>query len=364
MDERTVEIDGHPVALEAEPTTVIASALVASRVWEAEYASFLGNPIALKPKPSILRGLQPYARGKIPVVFVHGTASSVLRWADMMNDLLDDARIRGAFQFWFFAYDSGNPIAYSSYLLRKALSDRVAEFERDAPDPALHQMVVIGHSQGGLLTKMTAIDSGDRLWSNVSRTPLKDLRLSDETRALLQDALFIKPLPFVKRLVFICTPHRGSYLAGPQIVRRLIHRLVTLPGDLVASSAEIVGAMREGGLVDVDRLPTSIDNMDPGNRFIKALQEIPIDPGVKAHSIIAVTQTKDIEHGDDGVVKYQSAHIADVESELVVNSSHSAQANPHTIGEVKRILLEHLRVFQASAPVSHRPIARRHAHAR
>ena len=31
-------------------------------------------------------------------------------------------------------------------------------------DPGFKQMVVIGHSQGGLLTKMTAIDSGTHLW--------------------------------------------------------------------------------------------------------------------------------------------------------------------------------------------------------
>jgi len=31
-----------------------------------------------------------------------------------------------------------------------------------------------------------------------------------------------------------------------------------------------------------------------------------------------------------------------VESELVVKSPHSCQDNPHTIGEVRRILLEHL----------------------
>jgi hypothetical protein len=39
-------------------------------------------------------------------------------------------------------------------------------------------------------------------------------------------------------------------------------------------------------------------------------------------------------------VKYPSAHIDGVESELIVRSSHSAQAQPGTINEVKRILIE------------------------
>ena len=46
---------------------------------------------------------------------------------------------------------------------------------------------------------------------------------------------------------------------------------------------------------------------------------------------------------NDGVVEYDSAHIDGVESEVVVvHQTHSCQSNPHTIAEVRRILLEHL----------------------
>jgi hypothetical protein len=43
-------------------------------------------------------------------VLVHGTASSPLRWADMVNDLLEDKAIRDHYEFWFFTYNTGNPI--------------------------------------------------------------------------------------------------------------------------------------------------------------------------------------------------------------------------------------------------------------
>jgi pimeloyl-ACP methyl ester carboxylesterase len=343
MDEGSIRIGDRSVALEADPTAVIATALAAARPWEAELAAFLGDALNVKTRPTLLRGLQPYRRGKVPVVLVHGTASSIFRWADMVNDLLNDPRIRAGYQFWVFMYDSGNPILYSAYHLRKLLSERVAEFERAGPDPALHQMVVIGHSQGGLLTKMTAIDSGDRFWTNLSPKPFGEVTMSPQTRALLQAGLFVEPLPFVKELIFVCTPHRGSFLAGPQLLRRLVQKLVRLPADVVGAGAEIIGLSSGAeGSLSLERIPTSIDNMDPGNRFIRTLSGIPIAPGVKSHSIIAVTQTKDVELGDDGVVKYQSAHIDGVESEVIVQSDHSAQANPHTVAEVRRILLEHL----------------------
>jgi pimeloyl-ACP methyl ester carboxylesterase len=170
-EEESISIANRTVPLEAEPTAVIATTLAAGRFWESELAAFLGNALQFKAKPTLLRAMQPYRRGKIPVVFVHGTASSVFRWADMVNDLLADPRIRGRYQFWFFTYDSGNPILYSAYWLRKLLSDQVQRLDPEGTDAALQEMIVIGHSQGGSLTKMTAVHSGDRFWHNVSSKP-------------------------------------------------------------------------------------------------------------------------------------------------------------------------------------------------
>jgi hypothetical protein len=48
-----------------------------------------------------------------------------------------------------------------------------------------------------------------------------------------------------------------------------------------------------------------------------------------------------VEDGGDGVVRYESAHIEGVESELIVRSGHSVQGNPQTVLEVRRILLQH-----------------------
>jgi hypothetical protein len=88
-------------------------------------------------------------------------------------------------------------------------------------------------------------------------------------------------------------------------------------------------------------VPSAVDNMSPRHHFIKALQEIPVAPTVKAHSIVAVIGDGPVENGDDGVVQYTSAHIDGVESELVVRSEHSTQGRPETIEEVRRILREH-----------------------
>jgi pimeloyl-ACP methyl ester carboxylesterase len=91
---------------------------------------------------------------------VHGTDSSPFRWADMVNDLLEDKEIRDHYEFRFFTYNTGSPIPLSGDVLRYSLEGAVKSLGGVRADPALGRMVVIGHSQGGLLTKMISIESG------------------------------------------------------------------------------------------------------------------------------------------------------------------------------------------------------------
>ena len=158
----------------------------------------------------------------------------------------------------------------------------------------------------------------------------------------MTQGLIIKPLPFVKRVIFISTPHRGSYQALG-VLGSLASWLVNLPGRFAGMSLELLTLQKEGVVLGgVSGIPTSITNMNPNNRFIQHLASIPIADGIVAHSIIAVDSDAPLEEAGDGVVKYKSAHIDGVASEKIVRSSHSVQGNPETIQEVKRILLEHL----------------------
>lgn len=335
-EQAVVEIDGRQIPLELESTAALAYGLSTSQVWEWEYQGFLFGDL-LSDRTTQLAALEPYQPGRIPVVFVHGTVSSPGRWADMVNDLQNDPRIRERFQFWFFFYDTGNPIAYSAMRLRESLQQNLARFDPEGRDPALRRMVVIGHSQGGLLAKMTAIDSGSALWNQFSDRPLDELDLEPGTRDLLRRALFIEPLPFVRRLVFISTPHRGSYVAGSWISQQ-VARLVRLPGRILNLTADALAQNPEAFPTFTGRIG-SVYGMTPGSPFIRALAPLPIAPEVAVHSIIAVRGDGPPEQGNDGVVEYSSAHLDSADSELIVRSGHSAQSNPHTIEEVRRILL-------------------------
>jgi pimeloyl-ACP methyl ester carboxylesterase len=350
-DAESVSIAGERVPLEIEPTAALALSFTGVPVMEIEMFGFLGRLTGRWADRPPLVSTTPYRPGLIPVVFVHGTASSVVRWAEMYNRLLADPEIRGRYQFWFFQYDSGQPIALSSLHLRDALVSAIARLDPQGQDPALRRMVLIGHSQGGLLVKMQVIDSGDRIWNAASREPLDQLVLSDKTRDLLRRGLFVEPLPEVSRVVFICTPQRGSFVAGRNIIANLVRRLLTLPFALTGVAADIArnphAAASVGGLA----IPSAVDNMSPRNHFIRALQEIPVAPSVTVNSIIAVETDGPVEQANDGVVAYSSAHIEPVESELVVRSSHSTQGNPHTIEEVRRILRLHVGLKPGAVPL-------------
>lgn len=330
-----ITIDGRVVPLEVEPTAAFAYMLAEQKFWDFELKSLLGTTM-LGKESMRLTAVQPWRRGRIPVVLVHGTGSSPGRWADMVNDLMDDPVIRERFQFWFFTYDSGNPILYSAGGLRDLLTDAVNRLDPEATDPALRRMVVIGHSQGGLLTKLTAVDSGDKLWG--FRTKLDDLLVSEKTRELLRRLAFVKPLPFVKRVVFVATPHHGSYVAGNWMAHQFA-RLIAMPSKILDAGAELAK-----GSPDLAnwRVPSAVDNMTPNHPFVRALGPMPIAEGTTCHSIVAVKSDPPYDDGTDGVVRYESAHRTDCASEVVVRSPHSCQSNPATIAEVRRILLVHL----------------------
>ena len=97
----------------------------------------------------------------------------------MINVLQADPALRDRYDFWAFSYDTGNPIVYSSMILRDALTSAVKLLDPEGKDPGLQQMVVIGHSQGGLLTKMTVVNTGSRLYDAAFKKPIDQLNISD-----------------------------------------------------------------------------------------------------------------------------------------------------------------------------------------
>jgi pimeloyl-ACP methyl ester carboxylesterase len=341
FDTTHVEVNGRSVPLQTDSTAPIAQGLNNSAVWNLGLAQFFSA--GLQEKTGIRR-MEPYTPGQIPVVFVHGTASSPVWWAEMWNTLNADPVLRSHYQFWMFNYASGNPITYTAGILRNDLLDQIKTLDPDGKDPALRHMVIIGHSQGGLLAKLTATDTGDKLWQLVSKTNIDELNIDPKTRGLLRSNFFFKPLPCVSRVVFIATPHRGSY-QNTSFVQNLLNRFMEFPSDVVEGTASLLQLKDTIQLPESVKkgVPSSLNGMATDNPFMLTLADIPVAPGIKCNSIIAIKGNDQPPNGADGVVKYTSAHVDYAESEFIVRSGHSCQGNPLTIEEVRRILLENLK---------------------
>ncbi len=149
-----------------------------------------------------IRMLAPYQPGKIPVVLVHGLLSSPLTWAPVINDLQADPTLGERYQFWYYYYPTGAPYLASAAELRRQLEQLRKEVDPRHEDPALDNMVFVGHSMGGLISKLMTVDSGDDFWHLVSKEPFDKLNLPNSARADLEQTYFFQRESCVKRVHF------------------------------------------------------------------------------------------------------------------------------------------------------------------
>ena len=283
---------------------------------------------------------------KIPVVMVHGLWSGPSTWVDMFNDLRGVPEIRRHYQFWKFRYPTGLPIIYSSTLLRRALEAARQRFDPDNKSDAFENVVLIGHSMGGLLSKMMVHQPKSNLYDLVFKVPPDELIYpEDGPEGLFNNMFFYEPLPYVRRVVFIAVPHGGSDFAT-QFLARLGSALISVPKYLQSPMVEFTKMNRDKFRIDPVTLNfgrvNSVDQLTPSSPFLQTIRDIPIPEKVLHHSVIGV-QDSDVGPGStDGIVPYESSHLPTAASEMLVPEGHSCLDHPFTIAEVKRILLSHL----------------------
>jgi pimeloyl-ACP methyl ester carboxylesterase len=288
--------------------------------------------------------LHPYQPGKIPIVFVHGLRSSPLAWLKVIDAIYGDPVLRERYQVWLYMYPSGEPIPSTSARLRADLDALRRVIDPDHADPMLDRMVLIGHSMGGLISKMMILESGDEIWRLFSDRSFDELHAPPERRAAMRRALFFTPHPSVARAVFIATPHRGSAL-GDELIGRVTDRLIRLPRSLRSAYHDLMVSNDPGFFTPMFQhgIPTSIDELRFDNPFLVTLSRLPRHADVPTHSIIGRNNPDvPLEQSSDGVVPYASAHIDWAESERVVTGDHGCQDIPETIREIRRILRLHL----------------------
>ncbi len=291
--------------------------------------------------------LQPYDPKKIPVVLIHGLYSSPATWLELASAIMADEELSRRFQLWYFVYPTGLPIPASAWRLRMALQQAIERLDATHSNPTTSKMVLVGHSMGGLLARLQAIDSGDCFWTNHFSKPADELLVSEKTRHELKSCFYFNRQQVVSRLIFIATPHEGSDLADLWLSRVFV-RLIHLPATTIQSVTELltlnVDALRPD-LLKYQRLGcTSVECLSPANPIYRAMSNCPVP--VPCHSIIANQEGPNHRLVSDGVVPYSSAHLAHAVSEKVVTAGHPCTDSPEVVAEVKRILRLHVRELE------------------
>ncbi len=338
-----MDLGGQPFRIDADFTIPLTVYLSNNDPSQFSFAG-LRNPASLISKSNIFM-IEPYDPGKIPVLLVHGLYSSPGTFLDMYNDLVGIPEIRERCQFWFFFYPTGLPIFESSYILRiklKALHDRL---DPKSQNENFNNMMVVGHSMGGILAKILIQDSGDENYKAVFKVPLDSPDFTPEEREMIKEKMFFTHFPYVKRTVFIATPHRGSDIAIAWWAR-LLSWTISLPAEFVNATSGILlnrkELLKEMPPEYQDVIPTSVQALSPKSVSVQVTSRLPIWKDVKYHSIIGIRDADKGPGSSDGIVPYESSHLDGALSEYLVHDSHTCVSNPYTIAEVKRIVMLHL----------------------
>jgi pimeloyl-ACP methyl ester carboxylesterase len=345
------QVKGRAVPLESDLSTPLAYFL--------NNPAFQDNDLATKGlldpgKSASVKGLymlEPYQPGKIPVVMVHGLWSSPLTWMQMFNDLRSLPEIRERYQFWFYLYPTGQPFWLSAAQFRQELAAMRENLDPHHEQVALSETVLVGHSMGGLVSRLQTVTSGDDYWKIVSDKPFRDLKGPPEAKSAIEQVCYFQANPSIRRVITIGTPHRGSNFASAP-TRAIARYFIKLPEMVTGTTRKLreanPGVFRDGTMLDIS---TSIDSLAPDSPILPVLLATPTPPWVKYNNIVGVVETNDwksklagkISGRGDGVVSFESAHLDDAESEIVVPADHlTVHSHPRTVLEVRRILLEHL----------------------
>jgi pimeloyl-ACP methyl ester carboxylesterase len=326
----TVTVDGHTYPMAANFTASIAMVLAEEKPQKLGLIRLL-RPEKYAATARVAR-MEPYNPNKSVVLFIHGLMDTPATWAPMLNDLRADKDIRANYQFWFYSYPSGYPYPYSALILRQELDAIEKRY------PLRKPMVVVGHSMGGCITRTLITDAGTKLWMAGFGKPPEQTVMPAESKRLLEQALIFKHRPEIGRVVFMSAPHRGSDLAKNWL-GRIGSMLVKTPVKLLTVGSTIREAMTtDPAVLQLKRLPNSVDTLAPNNRFVMAINKIPITPGIPYHTIVGDRGKGDTPNSSDGVVAYWSSHLDGAVSERIVPSNHSSPLNPEAIAEVHRIL--------------------------
>lgn len=287
--------------------------------------------------------LEPYNPNKKVIVLVHGLASSPEAWIAVTNDIMGDPVLREHYQVWQIFYSTNMPILESRFQIYALLKQAFASL--NPKDPAAKDSVLIGHSMGGIISRLLVSDA------DISKQALAMMSNRQQTRLrkhpVIGERLKMEPITNFDRAIFLAAPHRGTdyadrwfTLAARKIIKLPATFLTTLADTLTSDDVDLKDFVKT---LTNDVIQNGPSDLSKKSKFMELTADIPPEKGLVFHSIMGnITKSDDPNVITDGIVTYKSAHLDGAVSEKILPGGHSIQETPAAVLELRRILRQHL----------------------
>lgn len=287
--------------------------------------------------------LEHYHPNKKIIVLVHGLASSPEAWIQLTNDIMGDTTLRENYQVWQVFYSTNMPILESHYQIRSLIHQAFSNV--NASDSASKDAVLIGHSMGGIITRLMVSEADliERALGMLKPHQQKHLI----NKSIFQARLKFNAIPNFSRAIFLASPHKGTEYAERWFTLAA-RKVIKVPGAFLGAMADSISNntlsiqtfMKDLGHGLVQNGPSDLSHHSKFNQLTKDV--IPVNH-IQYHSILGnLNASTKPEDANDGVVAYDSAHLDGAASEIIIKGGHSIQETPEAILELRRILRLHL----------------------
>ncbi|MDO4897388.1 MAG: alpha/beta hydrolase [Moraxella sp.] len=361
--QKTVEIFGKPYPLSANFSASYGMWLGENRLNQLAILNMLQKKSVALPE---LFMLEPYNPNKKVVIMVHGLASSPATWVNFTNNLLADPILQNNYQVWQIFYATNLPILENRHQIQELIKTAYQMTDPQGTHPASQNSVLIGHSMGGVISRMMVSDDDlsanmDELAYLVSDDTAPKKPLNDQEKQALRQRFTLHALPQVDTAVFISTPFQGTDYAERWFTQ-LARKVIRLPLDLTEnaihiltkniSESDLTTPISERQLKEL-YLQNGASQLSDRSAFMALTANIQINDNVRYHTIIGDSQGLYEKNPDqlvqfanqmtDGIVPYHSSHLDGAMSETIITGKHNIHENPKTIRQLRKILHDHLK---------------------
>ncbi len=287
---------------------------------------------------------EPYDRNRIPVIMIHGLASSPETFMDMSEAINANPQLRKKYQLWYYFYPTGTPWLVTSSQFRKSYRALIKKIAPNKNDSNIRKTVLIGHSMGGLIARISLSLPDDILHKAYLGNIQHSKIFRDAELQKIHDYFHFKPLTEPATVIYLATPHQGSRIADG-LIGWITIKLITIPTFILQQTADALtpGHRARRNLPDHTRKllstgESSVNQLQPTNPSLIALNKMPVRKGVKSYSVVGDMGKPILNLQTDGVVSYQSAHLPKNNTEFIIPANHDICDEKEAIQAVIKIL--------------------------